>query len=96
MDTLNDHYPLYPPNPDLPSDSEESTADAEHIRKLDTINAGRKRKKIFSFDDFCLKYNDDMWYIWNIVQDYSQTSGILDHLTFAKFCAVCYENSTQY
>jgi len=96
MDVLNDYYPLSQPNPDVPSDSEESTADAEYIKKLDTINAGRKRKKIFTFDDFCLKYNDDMWYIWNIVHDYSQTSGILDHLTFAKFCAVCYENSTQY
>ena len=96
MDILNDYYPLYPPNPDALSDSDESAVNTEHIKKLDTINTGRKRKKIFTFDDFCLKYNDDMWYIWNIVRDYSQTSGILGHLTFAKFCSVCYENSTQY
>jgi len=95
MDILNDFYPLYPPNPDAPSDSEESENN-EHIKKLDTINEGRKRKKIFSFDDFCLKYNDDMWYIWCIIHDYSKTTDLLNGLTFPKFCEVCYDNSSKY
>ena len=96
MDILNDYYPLYPPNPEIPSDSEESEENHRYVHKLETINTGRKRKKIFSFDDFCLKYNDDMWYIWNIVHDYSQTSGLLDNLTFTTFCQLCYDNSTKY
>ena len=96
MDILNDYYHQSQSNPNEHSDSEESAADAEHIRKLETINIGRKRKKNFTFDDFCLKYNDDMWYIWNIIHDYSLSSNLLNHLTFAKFCSVCYENSTQY
>jgi hypothetical protein len=96
MDLLNDYHPLYPSNPEVPSDSEESDENNEYIKKLDDLNAGKKRKKIFTFDDFCLKYNDDMWYIWCIVHDYSETSGLLDKLTFAKFCEVCYDNSSKY
>ena len=57
MDILNDYYPLYPPNPEIPSDSEESEENHRYVHKLDTINTGRKRKKIFSFDDFYSKLN---------------------------------------
>jgi ATP-dependent exoDNAse (exonuclease V) beta subunit len=96
MDILNDYYPLYPPNPEGAGDSSESEEDHEHIKKLDNLNENRKRKKIFTIDDFCLKYNDDMWYIWNIIHDYSLSSNLLDNLTFSKFCELCYENSTKY
>ena len=95
MDILNDYYPLYPSNPEVLSDSEESENN-EYIKKLDTINNGKKRKKIFSIDDFCLKYNDDMWYIWSIVNDYSQATGLLNNLSYSTFCQICYENSTKY
>jgi hypothetical protein len=97
MDILNDYYPLYPQNPQKEelSDSEESENN-EHIKKLDTINTGRKRKKIFTVDDFCLKYNDDMWYIWCIIKDYSHDSNLLDRLDFSEFCDICYRNSSKY
>ena len=93
MDILNDYYPLRPQNPNAASDSEE---DNEHIRKLDSINAGRKRKKIMTIDDFCLKYGDEMWYIWCIIKDYSIDSNLLDRLDYSSFCDLCYQNSTKY
>ena len=91
MDILNDYYPLYPPNP-----QDDSDEDNEHIKKLDSINSRRKRKKIITIDDFCLKYNDDMWYIWCIIKDYSLNSNLLDRLDFSSFCDICYQNSTKY
>ena len=93
MDTLNDYYPLRPQNPNAESDSEE---DNEYIKKLDSINAGRKRKKIMTIDDFCLKYSDEMWYIWCIIKDYSINSNLLDCLDYSSFCDICYQNSTKY
>jgi hypothetical protein len=96
MDLLNDYYPLYCPNPNEASDSEESEENVEYIKKLDNLNENRKRKKNMTIDDFCLKYNDDMWYIWNIIKDYSRSSNLCDGLTFSKFCEMCYENSTKY
>ena len=99
MDILNDYYPLCPSNPDIPSDTDneiEYAEDYAYIEKLDNLNAGKKRKNIFTIDDFCLKYNDDMWYLWNILHDYSQSSNLLDNLTFSKFCEMCYENSSKY
>jgi hypothetical protein len=96
MDLLNDYYPLVPANPEIPSDSDEAESNENYINQLDNINAGKKRKKILTIDDFCLKYNDDMWYIWNIIHDYSQTTSLLDNLTFSGFCEMCYDNSSKY
>jgi hypothetical protein len=97
MDTLNDYYPLYPPNPQTSALSEsEESENNEHVKRLDTINAGRKRKKTFNLDDFCLKYNDEMWYIWCVIKDYSCGTNLLDRLDFSGFCALCYENSTKH
>lgn len=94
MDILNDHYPLYPPCPD--TDSEESEHNNEHIKRLDRLNEGKKRKKLMSIDDFCLKYGDDIWYIWCIIKDYSTDSNLLDRLDYPGFCELCYTNSTKY
>ena len=95
MDILNDYYPLHPPKPESVTDTDETLEDYEHIKKLDDINNRKKRKKIFTLDDFCIKYNDEMWYIWNIIHDYS-ISGLLDRLTFSEFCEVCYKNSSKH
>jgi hypothetical protein len=95
MDVLNEYYPLYPENPDAVSTSE-SEENGNYIDRLDTINVNKKRKKILVFDDFCLKYNDEMWYIWCIINDYSIRSNVLNKLDFATFCDICYQNSTQW
>ena len=82
-------------NQESVTDIDETLEDYEHIKKLDDINNRKKRKKIFTLDDFCIKYNDEMWYIWNIIHDYS-ISGLLDRLTFSEFCEVCYKNSSKH
>jgi hypothetical protein len=71
MDVLNDYYPLHPPNPDHSLSDSEISENNEHISKLDNINLNRKRKKHITFDDFCIKYSDDLWYIWCIIKDYT-------------------------
>lgn len=91
MDILNDYYPLRPQN-----QQEDSEEDFEYIKKLDSINDGRKRKKIMTSDDFCLKYGDEIWYIWCIIKDYSINSNLLDRLEYSSFCELCYQNSTKY
>jgi len=95
MDILNDYYPLHPENPEQRTESEESEND-EYIKTLDHLNQSRKRKKLLTSDDFCLKYSDEMWYIWCIIKDYSINSNLLDRLDYASFCLICYENSTKY
>lgn len=95
MDILNDYYPLYGTNPESSSESEQSENN-EYIKKLDSINQSKKRKKTLTMDDFCLKYGDDMWYIWCIVHDYSHNTNLLDKLDYPTFCEMCYNNSTRY
>jgi hypothetical protein len=95
MDTLNDYYPLYPQNP-----SRDNLTGAEledynnNINQLNNIN----RKKPFLFDDWNLKYSDDIWYLWCTINEFTQTANIniLDRMTFASFCAMCFENSSKY
>jgi hypothetical protein len=95
MDLLNDYYPIYPQKPDNSSDESEAQENQEHIERLDAINARRKRKRVLSIDDYCLKYGDDIWYIWCIIQDYSQNVNLFDRVNYGQFCQICYENSTK-
>lgn len=94
MDLLNDYYPLYPNHPEQGC-SDTSSEDNEHLGLFDENNRNRKRKKILSSDDFNMKYADDIWYIWCIIQDYSD-GGLFDRLDYATFCSMCYEHSTKY
>ena len=82
MDILNDYYPLYPENPEKASDSEISENN-EYIAKLDSINNSRKRKKNLNVDDFCLKYSDDLWYLWCIISDYTKNGNILANMEYS-------------
>jgi hypothetical protein len=95
MDLLNDYYPLYPEKPDNDSSESDAVENQEHIHRLDAINARKKRKRVLSIDDYCLKYGDDIWYIWCIIQDYSQTVNLFDRVNYGQFCQICYENSTK-
>ena len=94
MDILND-YILHPENPETSISDTESIENDKYIDKLDLINTNRRRKRELSFDDYCLKYSDDIWYIWCIINDYSKSSGLLDCLDYPTFCTVCYENSVK-
>ena len=97
MDILNDYYPLYSENPTNKNHSDESEIgeNNNHINQLEIINNRKRRKKTLSADDFSLKYGNDMWYIWCIIHDYSMATSLLDKLTFAQFCQMCYENSSK-
>ena len=94
MDILNDYYPLYPENPNKASDSEISENN-EYISKLDSINNSKKRKKNLKFDDFCLKYSDDLWYLWCIISEFTNNGNILANMEYSSFCSMCYENSVK-
>ena len=94
MDILNDYYPLYPENPDKASDSEISENN-EYISKLYSINNSKKRKKNLKFDDFCLKYSDDLWYLWCIISEFTNNGNILANMEYSSFCSMCYENSVK-
>ena len=95
MDILNDQIHGYGKNPlheDL-SDSEVSE-NQEYANKLSNLNKNRRKRKGYTFDDWCLVYSDDLWYLWNIVSEY-KTCGVLDTLDFPSFCDMCYKNSSQ-
>jgi hypothetical protein len=92
MDILNEYYPLIYENPDRESISDE---DYEYFERMDGLNRRSKRKKILSSDDFNVKYADDIWYIWNIIRDYSDGQ-FLDRMDYASFCSICYDHSTKH
>ena len=90
MDYFNDIYPLYPPNPDTNGLSDTDISENnEYKEKINT----RKRKRRINFDDFCMLYSDDLWYLWSTINEYSFYSGLLNKLDYPTFCSVCYENT---
>ena len=96
METLNEYYPLYPDNPETAELSEiELAENHEYITNLEKINDGRRNKKPFSFEDFCLKHSDNLWYLWCIINEFTDTnsSRLLNRMDYPKFCAMCFENS---
>jgi hypothetical protein len=93
MDILNDYYPLV--SDTIEHETSISDEDYEYINQLDNINSRSRRKKILSSDDFNMKYGDDIWYIWNIIRDYSDGQ-FLDRMDYASFCSICYDHSTKY
>lgn len=97
MDTLNDyiHTSKNPITSDL-SDSEKSDVE-EYVSQLKNINENRPRhkRKYYSFDDWCLVYSDDLWYLWGIISEFKRGSGVLDTMDFPKFCDMCYKNSSR-
>jgi len=90
MDILNEYYPLYPENPDDFSSDE----DRDYI----VNQLSEKRTKPLIFDDFCMIHSDDLWYMWCIIQEFVDTNSLnlLDRMDYAKFCSMCYENSTKF
>lgn len=96
MDILNDYISVYPSNP-LTSDLSESeiSENEDHIKTLKILNINKKRKKEFTFDDWCMIYSDDLWYLWCIIDGYKQGSNLLDRLEFHSFCSMCYDNSSK-
>ena len=96
MDIFNEIYPLYPPNPEKEELSEsEISENNEYISRLDTLNNSKKKRNKLNFDDFCLKYSDNLWYLWCILQDYRENN-VLQNMSFSHFCSMAYDNSVKY
>jgi len=93
MDILNDYYPLYDPNPDKENLSDSELSDREEY----ILRLGNKR--ILNFDDWSMKYSDDTWYMWSMMQEYTNTNThvlpLLNKMDYASFCSMVYENSTK-
>jgi hypothetical protein len=96
MDTLNDYYPLYAQNPETAGLSDSEISDNNiHVERITELNHTRKRRRNYTFDDFCLIHSDDLWYLWCIIKEFTNNSVILDRLEYHSFCSMCYENSTK-
>ena len=96
MDRFNEIYPLYPDNPEFEGMSDaEYSDDIDYINTLTDLNDRRKRKKEYNFDDWCMIYADDLWYIWCIINDFAQGGALLDKMNYASFCTMCYDNSSK-
>ena len=98
MDILNSYLPAHPPNPVNADLSESEISEYEdYVNKLKKINIHRKRKKEYSYDDFCLIHNDNLWYLWCIINEFTDTNKciLLNKMLYPNFCVMCYENSTR-
>ena len=93
MDTLNDYYPLYPPNPEYDDMSRQ-----EYDERNDYIENLNKRKHSLVYDDWYVKYSDDLWYLWCIINEFTNinVSPILCNMEYTNFCVICYEHSQHY
>ena len=82
-------------NGDLPNGTESSEKD-EYTSKLKSLNEN-KRKKEYIFDDFCLIHSDNLWYMWCIINEFTDTNNciLLNKMNYPMFCAMCYENSSR-
>ena len=96
MDILNDYIPIYPPNPaNLEFSDSELSENENYINQLVGINRNKKRKKEYSFDDWCMINSSDLWNLWCIIEDFKKGSNLLNILTYPTFCDLCYQNSTR-
>ena len=93
MDTLNQQYPLYRQNRETARLSDEERAERDDMI---TLAEFRKKRKPLLFDDFCTIHSDDLWYLWCMISGYRDDIGtcILKKMTYAKFCIICFKNSS--
>ena len=89
MDILNEYYPLYPDNP-----ANEGLSDSDLEENRNYVEKIKKRKKI-NFDDFCALHSDDLWYLWCIINEFTNTNNLdlLNKIDYPSFCSMCYENT---
>jgi hypothetical protein len=61
-------------------------------------NINNKNKKLEQFDSWTLEFSDDLWYMWNILKEYTQNASIpiLDLMDYTAFVNMCHANSSKY
>jgi hypothetical protein len=91
MDILNDYYPLYPYNPDTANLSDSELSEREEY--INTLTNSRRR---LTFDDWCLVYSDELWYMWCMLKEHTTYNilPIFNRMDYGSFCHMAYENST--
>jgi hypothetical protein len=83
---------LYPSNTQANNHEFDSTSNSDYSDS-EFRSRALKRKKKLGFDDWCAVYSDDTWYLWNILNDYSDKSRFLKRLDYSTFCSMCYDVS---
>lgn len=83
MDTLNNNNSLNI----FSSDGESSENDIKKTKK-------NFKKMGTKADDWFINHSDDLWYMWCIIKDYSEYTGLLDKMDYSKFAFFCFNNST--
>ena len=99
MDLLNDYHPIYPPNPDKADLSDSELSENEkYTNTLLRINGSRRNKKGMTFDDWCRVYSDELWHMWCIISDFTQSNNLnlFDKADYASFCSMAFENSSKF
>jgi hypothetical protein len=93
MNRFDDYYPLYEQNPAI-----EGMSDSELDERNEYINKLGKRQKNMTFDDWGVLYSDDLWYLWNIINEFTEInhSNLLCNMDYYNFCSMCYENSRKF
>jgi hypothetical protein len=78
-------------NQEYHSDTESSDGN-----EYNNIHSRKKNKNYLNLDDWVTVYSDDLYYIWNIIREYTTYNvPILDQLDYSKFVILCFENSSR-
>ena len=96
MDTLND-YLQYPTQAEYQNISDSEMYERQSYKSYLLETRVSKNYRL-DFDDWCLVYSDDLWYMWCNICDYTMNSSLrlFDNLKdYSSFCSMCYENSTK-
>jgi hypothetical protein len=85
---------------DQPGYTSESSNDdsPQNIIIVNKNNKIPKNKKLEQFETWTLEFSDDLWYMWNILKEYTQNASIpiLDLMDYTAFVNMCHANSSKY
>jgi hypothetical protein len=72
-------------------------SDTDSSETINDYCIQKKRNKILTIDEWVVNYNDDLYYMWGLLQEYLNTSNvnILDQMDYSKFVFFCYKNSSK-
>jgi hypothetical protein len=81
-------------NQEYPSDTDSS--EYNYNNNVNHFVHRKKNNHYLNFDDWTTVYSDDLYYIWNIIKEYTNNNvPILDQLDYTKFVLLCFENSSK-
>ena len=84
------------------SDTDSTTDEGEkmitNLTNFPKKRISKRKTKLDDIGDWVIKYDDDIWYLWGLIQDYIKNAnlGILDKMDYSNFVIMCYDNSSRY